>query len=243
LHPCSPRSIIPILDPGQIRFGTIVEINYLASMFKKLVYLFFLTFLIPAQQSIGQKFSLGIIGGVTSSQISGDGIYGFSQFGAIAGADVNYSFNEIWSASFGLQFNQKGARNFQSKPVSSPYRLRVNYVEAPVVVNYHFKKFQFSAGLYLGVKVNQKERNSFGSVDPIRNFKPFDFGGQLGINYEIKENWQVELRFQNSLFAARDHLSNQVYPPALFILGDWHQNYLNKGQYFTSLSLILRIAI
>ena len=191
------------------------------------------------QYSFSQKFSLGIISGITSSQASGDGIHGFAQFGAFAGADVNYKLNQNWSTSFGLQFNQKGARNFQSKTVSSPYRLRVNYIETPLVVNYHFNKFQFSGGLYLGVKINQKERSSFGPITPVRKFKPFDFGLQFGVNYEIKENWQLELRFQNSVLPARDHLADQVYPPALFILGDWHQRMLNKGQYYTSLSLVL----
>lgn len=212
-------------------------------MFKKALTLLFLSFLLSPTNSFSQKFSLGIIGGVTSSQISGDGIHGFAQFGALAGADVNYSFNETWSATFGLQFNQKGARNYQSKTVYSAYRLRVNYVEAPLVFNYHIKKLQFSAGFYLGVKVNQKERNSFGPVDPVREFKPLDFGMQLGINYEIKENWQLELRFQNSLIPVRNHLANQVYPPALFVLGDWHQDYLNKGQFYTSLSLLVRWSI
>jgi hypothetical protein len=212
-------------------------------MFKKALSLLVLSLLISTTNCFGQNFRLGIIGGLTSSQISGDGIYGFSQFGAIAGADVNYKFNESWSASFGLQFNQKGARNFQSQTVYSAYRLRVNYIEAPVMVNYHLNKLQFSAGLYLGVKVNQKERNSFGAVDPVRNFKSFDFGGQLGVNYEIKENWQVELRFQNSLIPVRDHLANQVYPPNLFVLGDWHQKILDQGQYYTSLSLVVRWSI
>lgn len=207
-------------------------------MFKKLVFILFVGCL--SLNSFAQKFSLGIIGGVSSSQISGDGIHGFAQFGAIVGADVKYTFNERWSASMGLQFNQKGARNYKSETVYSAYRLRVNYIEAPVVVNYHLNKLQFSAGFYLGVKTNQKERNSFGPVDPIRAFKPFDFGVQLGVSYAIKENWQVELRFQNSILPVRDHLADQVYPPNWLVIGDWHQKILDKGQYYTSLSLVLR---
>ena len=212
-------------------------------MFKKTSPLLFLCILLSTTNSISQNFTLGIIGGITSSQISGDGIHGFAQFGAIAGADVNYRINEDWSGSFGLQFNQKGARNYQSKTVYSAYRLRVNYVEAPLVLNYHINKLQINAGFYLGVKVNQKEGNSFGPVDPVREFRPLDFGFQLGVNYEIKENWQVELRFQNSIVPVRAHKLNQVYPPALFVLGDWHQDYLKKGQFHTSLSLVVRWVI
>lgn len=212
-------------------------------MFRKLLIIIFLSCMISIQYSYGQRFSLGIIGGVTSSQISGDGIYGFAQFGVVVGADVNYEINEDWSASLGLQFNQKGARNYRSETVYSAYRLRANYVEAPFMVNYHLNKWQFNAGLYLGVKVNHKERNSFGPVDPVRNFKALDIGGQLGVNYSFKEDWQVELRFQNSLIPVRDHKIDQAYPPSLFVIGEWHQKMLDKGQYFTSLSLILRYSI
>lgn len=193
--------------------------------------------------SIGQQFNLEIIGGVTSSQISGDGFYGFAQFGAIAGADVNYKINDDWSSSFGLQFNQKGARTYTSEKSSIIYRLRVNYVEAPINLNYHFNKVSIRAGFYLGVKINQKERTSFGPIDPVRPFNTFDFGGQLGINYAITDNWQVELRFQNSLIPVREHLGPQAFSPALFLMGDWHQSMLNEGQYYTSLSLVLRYLI
>ncbi|HZH86279.1 MAG TPA: porin family protein [Brumimicrobium sp.] len=212
-------------------------------MNQKLIILLFLSCFISVQQSYGQKFSLGIIGGATSSQISGDGFYGFAQFGAIAGADVNYQINADWSAVFGLQFNQKGARTYQSKKTSIIYKLRVNYIEAPITINYKFNKVQLSAGLYLGVKTNQEESTSFGPIDPVHPFKTFDFGGQLGINYAITDDWQIEFRFQNSLLPVRDHKGPQAYSPALFILGDWHQNMLNKGQYYTSLSLILRYTI
>lgn len=209
-------------------------------MLKTLAFILLLGFTFPTLNVFSQNFSLGIVGGATSSQISGDGIHGFAQFGAIAGADVNYRFNENWSGSLALQFNQKGARNYQSESVYSAYRLRVNYVEVPVILNYHLNKLQFQAGLYLGVKVNQKERNSFGPVDPMREFKPFDFGFQLGVNYELKENWQVELRFQNSIAPVRDHDLNQVYPPNWLVIGDWHQKILDLGQYYTSLSLVVR---
>lgn len=212
-------------------------------MYRKFLIVLFLSCFLSTQHSYGQKFSLGIIGGVTSSQISGDGFYGFAQFGALAGADVSYEINENWSTVFGLQFNQKGARTYQSQKTSIIYKLRVNYIEAPITFSYHFNKLQLSAGFYLGVKTNQKESTSFGPIVPVRQFGTFDFGGQLGISYAISDDWQLEFRFQNSLIPVREHKGTQAYSPALFIIGDWHQNMLNKGQYYTSLSLILRYAI
>lgn len=160
-------------------------------------------FLLQTQACFGQRFSLDVLGGITSSQISGDGFWGFNQFGGIAGAEVNYEINEKWSTSLGLQFNQKGARTYQSKETSIIYKLRVNYVEMPLLISYHFTHVYARAGVYLGVKTNQKERTSFGSVVPVRLFKPFDFGVQLGLGYKFTPHWQLELCFQNSVIPVR----------------------------------------
>lgn len=199
-----------------------------------------IAFLLQTQSSLAQRFSLGVLGGITSSQISGDGIFGFNQFGGIAGVEVNYKIDEKWYTSLGMQFNQMGARTYASKKTSIVYRLRVNYIEMPLLVSYHFTHLYFRAGVYLGVKTNQKERNSFGPVDPKREFRSIDFGGQLGLGYKFTPNWQVELFFQNSVIPVRPHRLDQPIPPALFTLGQWHQKLLAKGQYFTSLSLVVK---
>ena len=187
-----------------------------------------------------QKFSFTVLGGATASQASGDGFFGFDQFGAVAGGEVNYKFNEKWFTSLGLQFNQKGARTYANKKSSFVYRLRVNYVEMPLLLSYHFTHVFIRAGVYLGVKTNQKERNTFGPVVPERPFRRIDFGGQLGLGYQFDTHWSLELCFQNSLIPVRPHRLDQPIPPALFTMGEWHQKLLAKGQYFTSLSLMVK---
>lgn len=186
-----------------------------------------------------QRFSLGILGGGTSSQISGDGFYGFNQFGGLAGVEVNYKFNDNWFSSLGLQFNQMGARTYPKK-TSIVYKLRVNYVEMPLLISYHLPHVYFRAGVYLGVKINQKERTSFGPIDPERPFRAINFGGQLGLGYKFTANWHLELCFQNSVIPVREHRLDKPIPPALFSLGQWHQILLAKGQYYTSLSLMVK---
>ncbi len=189
---------------------------------------------------LSQKFSLTAFGGATASQASGDGFFGFDQFGVVAGAEVNYKINEKWFTSLGLQFNQKGARTYANKKSSFVYRLRVNYAEMPFLLSYHFMHVYIRAGVYLGVKINQKERNSFGPVVPKRPFRAIDFGGLLGLGYQFDSHWSVELSFQNSVIPVRSHRLDQPIPPALFTMGEWHQKLLAKGQYFTSLSLMVK---
>lgn len=186
-----------------------------------------------------QKFEGRIGAGLTASQISGDGAYGFVQFGAMAGGEVSYVFNNEWKGVFGLRFNQKGSRIYKSKNSVDTYRLRVNYIEAPILARYTFEKLSLGVGPVLGVKINQRERTQFGEIEDPRVFDPLELGLEFNVDYQLKEKWNVRLLYQNSVLAVRDHQVDQAFPPALFVLGTWHQKMLNQGQYFTSLSIVL----
>ena len=186
-----------------------------------------------------QKFEARVSAGLTSSQISGDGAYGFVQFGVMTGAEVTYHFNNNWRSLFGIRFNQKGSRVYKSKNSIDTYRLRVNYIETPLLLSYNFDRLSVGLGPVLGVKINQRERTQFGEIDDPRVFDPFELGFEFNVDYVLKEKWNLRLLYQNSLLAVRDHQVDQAYPPALFVLGTWHQKMLNQGQYFTSLSLVL----
>ena len=186
-----------------------------------------------------QQFSARLDAGVTSSQISGDGANGFVQFGVIAGGEVGLSFNDTWSSSFGIRFNQKGSRIYKTKNSINTYRLRVNYIEAPLLLQYSLDKLSFAAGPVLGVKINQKERTQFGTVEDPRQFDSFELGLEINIGYNLKERMYLKLLYQNSVLAVRDHPIDQAYPPANFVLGSLHQKILDQGQYFSSLSLVL----
>jgi hypothetical protein len=174
--------------------------------------------------------------GLTSSQISGDGFYGFGQFGAYAGVGVRTDLSDVLSLSGQLVFNQKGARKYQNNDFTT-YRLRVNYVEVPVLVHYNIEKWSVGTGLGFNYRINHRERSMFGDITPERTFKPFEFAFHFMVEYELNENFILGIGYQNSILPVRDHSSTQVFPPNNFILGDWHNNLLNRGQYFTSLTL------
>ncbi len=186
-----------------------------------------------------QQFSARVNGGLTSSQISGDGAYGFVQFGAIIGGEVGLSFNNDWSTSFGIRFNQKGSRIHKSNNSINTYRLRVNFIEAPLLLQYSLNELSFAVGPVLGVMINQKERTQFGQIENPRSFDPFELGFEFNVGYEIAEEVTLKLLYQNSILAVRDHPIDQAYPPANFVLGSLHQKLLDQGQYFTSLSLVV----
>ena len=195
--------------------------------------------LISTLEIEAQTFKGHLIGGVSSSQASGDGTEGFVQFGIYAGFGAEAIINDTWSLHGNLMFNQKGARVYKSSNSINTYRLRVNYVEIPILLDYNYQKFSGQLGPYLGVKINQKERTQFGTIENPREFELFDVGIQAQISYQLKERFKLSLAFQNSLLPVRPHASQLAYPPSNFVLGDWHQKQFDKGQYFTTLMLFL----
>lgn len=179
--------------------------------------------------------------GITASQISGDGFYGFGQFGANLFGGVEWSAPAGFGGALALGFNQKGARKYQTANDFTTYRLRVNYLEIPVFLTYRWDKFRFGAGPGLNVRINHRERSMFGDIQPERSFMPFEFALNGCVAYELRDRVFLNLWFQNSLLPARAHVSGQVYPPNNFILGAWHTALLDRGQYFTSLMLTVRV--
>lgn len=194
-------------------------------------------------QISAQTFQGNLIGGISSSQISGDGTEGFVQFGVYAGIGAEAKLNDTWSLHGNLMFNQKGARVYKSSNSINTYRLRVNYIEVPILLDYKYQKFSGQLGPYLGVKMNQKERTQFGVTENPRQFDLFDVGIQTQISYQLKERFKLSLAFQNSILPVRPHASQLAYPPSNFVLGEWHQKQLDKGQYFTTLMLFLSYKI
>ena len=186
-----------------------------------------------------QRFTGFLNTGITASQISGDGTHGFVQFGVNIGPSLQYQLNEPWLLETGLYFNQKGARRYQSQGNISTYRLRVNYIGLPILLVYHWNKFHFKLGPSFNVKINQKERTEFGEIDNPRIFEPVELAIFSGISYTLNEKWQLNLSYQNSLLPVRPHSADFAFPPTNFVLGEWHQEILNKGQYFSLFSLCI----
>jgi hypothetical protein len=179
--------------------------------------------------------------GITASQISGDGFYGFGQFGGNFYGGIETNRTATWGGALMLGINQKGARKYQTANDFVTYRLRVNYVEVPVFVLYRYEKWQFGVGPGFNFRINHRERSMFGDIQPERPFKPFELAFQAAVSYEVAEQIYLRLWFQNSVLPVRDHVSGQAYPPNNFIVGDWHNALLDKGQYLTSLMLTMGV--
>jgi hypothetical protein len=169
-----------------------------------LVFILYLTSLTCS----AQVFKPGLILGISGSQIEGDGYGGYDKIGFIAGGFVNTDLSEKLSTQFEIYFINKGSFDalHPDKGDYDSYKVNLNYIEIPISLRYKNQKFMFEAGLYIGKlvgtpKISDENGEQFVYQFP---FKSFDFGGLLGIYYQLNDHLFLNLRSKNSLIPIRD---------------------------------------
>lgn len=197
---------------------------------KKSVFLFFLICMTIAANAQEQRFLAGVTAGLSSSQISGDELAGFNKTGFTGGLLLRTMFTKKWTTQFEMLFIQKGSK--EAARVDSItgeynyYRLQLNYLEIPILLQYRVKKFFFEAGPGIGYLINYKEEDKTGDITSRRPFNKFEISFDLGFGICIKDQFGIGLRYSNSINSVRDHLSGA------------HRWY-NPGQQSTVLQLAL----
>jgi hypothetical protein len=183
---------------------------------------FFFAFSKPV---FNQKFEAGLITGLNTSQITGDNFSGYNQPGIIGGFWVSRQINEKMKLVMEMEYLPKGSRR-NPKPNDfdfSFYRLRLHYIEIPIILNYKaHKRFELETGLSFGALVGVYEADENGPLTgnfaPVEQFKRSDISFNAGINWLIDDKWTFNVRSINSIFPVRD-FQNQV------------STFLNRGQY------------
>ena len=89
-----------------------------------------------------QRFFVGAKFGFSSSQVSGDELAGYNKAGLIGGLQCAMKFSKKWTLQFEMLFIQKGSKYRARPELGDPnyYRLQLNYMEVPVLFQYHYKK-------------------------------------------------------------------------------------------------------
>lgn len=193
-------------------------------------------FLLFSLSFYGQVFKVGLLAGLSGSQVEGDGYGGYNKLGFIVGGFTNIEHSEKFSTQLDMYIINKGS---QKNPNTSQgdvdaFKLNINYVEMPFALRYHYKKFIVEAGLYYSVFLNYSMSDEFGEVtDEPFPFKKYDFGGFLGLNYKINEHIIFNLRSKNSFVPVRDF---QNLDQQIGILN----KLLNRGWYNLDLNFTLR---
>lgn len=171
-------------------------------------------------------FRGGAILGISASQVHGDTYSGFDKAGLNVGGFVMYELAERWDAKMEMVYTQKGSRK-NPRPDQGDYDmylLRLNYIEIPLLIRWHFGKFSLESGASLAALISDHEENQFGVVNNPVPTERTDLAFLLGINFNITEKLYINLRNSNSLLPVKKFAQPLYYPSRL-------QNLFNKGMY------------
>ncbi|MCB9364699.1 MAG: PorT family protein [Flavobacteriales bacterium] len=199
----------------------------------------FLTFVFSLLFSFimnAQVFNAGVMLGISGAQVEGDGYGGYNKLGFIVGGFTNTDFSEKVSTQLEIYYINKGSKK-NPHPDEGDYdafNLNINYIEVPLSLRYHHKKFIFEGGFYASKFLSYSMSDEFGERNTGNYpFKSFDFGGFLGINYKINDNFIFNLRSKNSLVPIRDF---ENYDQQIGILN----KLFNRGWYSLDLNFSIK---
>lgn len=164
-----------------------------------------------------QKFNGGAMIGFATSQVAGDNYSGFNKVGPVVGAFVNFYPAEHSSVQMELHYVQKGSRrsaDYEKEDYDS-YLLRLNYIELPLLYQYHIGRLYLEAGPSLAFFMAGYEERD-GEDVKADDFSAVTVQFNFGVVYTVAENWKFGIRANNSLTNLRNHTStghvNRLWP-------------------------------
>ena len=177
-----------------------------------------------------QNFDAGLIGGFSTSQVSGDNLSGYNKLGSRFGAYINYPINKKMSYQLEMQFLQKGSKKPYTENSPETYLFELNYIELPATLNYQVRKgISIESGLGTAFLVGYKEQDEITDINTDKpNTLALDF--LLGVQYDIKKNLKLNIRYANSISRIRKHASEE-------------ESGLNSGQFSSLVSFALMYQI
>lgn len=148
-------------------------------------YVLLLSFIATITVLHAQTFEGGLVAGFNLSQLDGDKLSGFNKIGLSAGGQVKASLSERWALGFQLLYGQQGSSRTRDDDPSSIYdKIRLNFVEAPVLIHFTDWKFEVDAGLVYSRLINYKVTDFTGiDISDNENYRPDVFSVLLGVTF------------------------------------------------------------
>jgi len=144
-----------------------------------------------------QRFEGSLVGGVILAQIDGDLLAGYNQPGFQTGVRVNTLLNERWAVGIELLFSQHGSSRTLNDPIGATFdKIRLNLVEAPLMIYFRDWKFQVGAGLSYANLISIKAIDVYGSdISDQQLLRDDIFQANLGLSFQFTDAWAVDLRW------------------------------------------------
>ena len=152
-------------------------------------------------------FKAEVISGFNLSQVDGDETAGFRKLGLNTGLGVVLPLNKNWSLSFETLYNQKGSRmrrQYSDSLEDGSYRLKLNYAEIPLMVQYTDRDFMTAAvGVSWGRLVHVEEWKNKVRIDSVTllggPFSRDDYNVFGDVRFRIYKNLKINARYTYSL--------------------------------------------
>ncbi|MCB9048472.1 MAG: PorT family protein [Lewinellaceae bacterium] len=165
------------------------------------IFLFFTLALQAQSTGPERRFEAGVVAGFNLSQVDGDDLTGFNKIGVNVGGRVDAILTDRWRLSLEMLFAQQGAsRHKLDNPASAFDKIRLNLVEAPVMVHFQDWKIQASAGVSYARVINA-EIIDYTGEDATESYPLQDnlFSIILGGTFFFQENLGLNIQWSRWL--------------------------------------------
>ena len=174
-----------------------------------MITMLFLVFLfdVRVQSQIIKGF---VATGLNMAQVDGDEAYGYKLPGVNVGLGVMIPFKKNWDISLETSYTQKGANQraqYTSDSLNGAYKLRLNYLEIPLMLHYTDKEFiTVGSGLSWARLVSATEfehgRQTNTTADN-KVYDPNDISVLLDLKMKISGKLKFNFRYQYSMLHIR----------------------------------------
>ena len=169
-----------------------------------------------------QAFKAGVSFGMTTSQISGDGLGGWDKFGLTGGAFVSAPFSSKNGFRIGLYYTEKGSRTKRDTLTYNTFAYRLKYIEVPVQFSFQNGPITILSGLYYGRLIKQDILSNGAPYAVNPAFRNYDIGIALGATLQLGDHFFIEGRFSTSVIPTRPS-PNFANPNSYYEKGNYNQ--------------------
>lgn len=175
---------------------------------KKLLFVAGVYLFLTSEARSQQVFNFGIKGGVNLTALSSDYYAGHSmKAGFHAGILADIDLGSHFFVQPELLYSTAGADvkhlMLGGSPVSE--EISLGYIQVPVLANFElFPRFSLQVGPYFDFLVNEKSR--IYQKDEVNDF---EFGGALGVSYDLYSGLFVDLRYDQGLTNVFDEIHSR----------------------------------
>jgi hypothetical protein len=169
------------------------------------VFLLMMLMLAGAGVNQAQWIRGGLTVGMNMTQVDGDEIYGFRKYGFHGGAIGTVPVKNDFLITLETLYSQKGANQPRRTQYYRQYRVELDYVEVPVLLQYNDRDiFTIGAGFAYGRLVNVKEwekgvRTPTTLLGVNAAYDRADYLALIDLKFRIIQRMSMNVRYQYSM--------------------------------------------